>query len=201
MTTSFYKDIYNFLSKRHPNRKIYAISDHHFFHVNIILYGRPKFSNISEMNEYIIKCHNDIVGPDDVVIFLGDFCFKNGAIKALLGQMNGHKYLLLGNHDKPKIFKQYGELGFEGVFTTPIKIHSNYLSHQPLDNSVDDPHFKLLVKEFNSNPNGINYHGHIHTTEESTKPYYNVTCEALGYKPLLIGYTSGILTESDSLLL
>lgn len=115
--------------------------------------------------------------------------------------MNGHKYLLLGNHDKPKISKQYGELGFEGIFTTPIKIHNKYLSHQPLDDGVNDPHFKLLVKEFSANPNGTNYHGHIHTTEESTKPYYNVICEALGYKPLLIGYTSGILTESDSPLI
>lgn len=202
MAVSFYKDIYNLLSKKHPNRKIYVISDHHFFHSKIIQYERPKFNDVFEMNEFIVKAHNDTIGPDDVVIFLGDFCFKNSAVKDFLSRMNGHKYLLLGNHDKPELVRRYGELGLEGIFTTPIKIYDTYLSHQPLDKTGDsDIHFKLLVKSFNSNPNGYNYHGHIHTTEDSIHPYHNVTCEALGYKPLLIGYTGGMLKSDDSPLI
>lgn len=202
MAISFYKDIYNLLSKKHPNRKIYIISDHHFFHSNIIQYERSEFNDIFEMNEHIVKEHNQVINSDDVVIFLGDFCFKSKEIKNFLSQMNGHKYLLLGNHDSIDLARRYGSLGLEGVFTTPVKIQDTYLSHQPLDkNASDDIHFKLLVKGFNANPNGYNYHGHIHTTEESIQPYHNVTCEALGYKPLLIGYTGGMLKSDDSPLI
>ena len=202
MAISFYKDIYNLLSKKHPNRKIYVISDHHFFHSKIIQYERPEFNDVFEMNEFIVKLHNETITPDDVVIFLGDFCFKKNAIKDFLNRMNGHKYLLLGNHDKIDLAKRYGEVGLEGIFTTPVKIHDTYLSHQPLDKTdEDDIHFKLLVKSFNSNPNGYNYHGHIHTIREQIHPYQNVSCEALGYKPLLIGYTGGMLKSDDSPLI
>lgn len=202
MAVSFYKDIYNLLTQKHPNRKIFIISDPHYFHSNIIQYERPQFSDILTMNEYIIKVHNETVGPDDVVIILGDFCFKKSAIKDLLSRMNGHIYLILGNHDNPNLVKSYGDLGFEGIFTTPVKMQNNYFSHEPLiKNDDDELHFKLLVKSFDTDPNGCNYHGHIHTPGKSVHPYYNVTCEALDYKPLLIGYTGGMLNSDDSPLI
>lgn len=189
MVSSYYKDIYGLLCKRYPNRKIYVISDHHFYHVNIIKYQRSEFSNVMEMNDYIINSHNSVVGVDDIVIFLGDFCFKKAVIKDLLGRMNGHKYLLLGNHDEDNLIRCYGNLGFEGIFTNPVKINDNFLSHYPLkDDELEGINFKLLIKEFNKS-NGINYHGHIHTTDIGAKPYANVCCEAQAYKPLLIGYT------------
>ena len=69
MLISFCQDIYPMLCKKFPNRKIYLISDHHFYHDKIIKYSR---------NQYIIDSHNEIVNEDDIVIFLGDFCFNNG---------------------------------------------------------------------------------------------------------------------------
>ncbi len=77
MEFSYYKDIYELLCKRHPNSNIFIISDHHFYHSNIIQYQRPEFNNVMEMNEYIINCHNSVVSSNDIVIFLGDFCLKN----------------------------------------------------------------------------------------------------------------------------
>lgn len=91
MVSSYYKDIYNLLCKRHPNRKIYVISDNHFYHSNIIKYQRTEFNDVIKMNEYIINQHNSIVNNDDIVIFLGDFSFKKSSIKNLLEQMKGHK--------------------------------------------------------------------------------------------------------------
>ena len=61
-----------------------------------------------------------MITKDDIVIFLGDFCFKYGSIKEILDRMNGHKYLILGNHDLEDLVKNYPNLGFEGVFTFPI---------------------------------------------------------------------------------
>lgn len=198
MISSYYKDIYNILCKRHPNKKIYIISDHHFYHSNIIRYQRPEFSDVKEMNEYIISMHNRVVKEDDIVIFLGDFSFKKSFIKDLLAQMNGHKYLLLGNHDEENLTHCYGNLGFEGIFTNPIKINDKFLSHYPLrENECDGINFKALVKEFNSS-NAINYHGHIHTRNIGENPFVNVCCEAQNYKPLLIGYTEKLVRTNDS---
>lgn len=201
MEFSYYKDIYELLCKRHPNSRIYIISDHHFYHSNIIQYQRPEFDNITEMNEYIIKCHNSVVESDDIVIFLGDFCFKKSARKDLLKQLNGYKYLLLGNHDDEDLKRCYGNLGFEGVFTNAVKINNAFLSHYPLrPNEFDNLNFQLLIKEFNKS-NGINYHGHLHTDDIGEKPFINVCCEAQNYRPLLIGHTKELTQTSDKPLL
>lgn len=196
MEISYYKNIYNLLCKRHPNQKIYVISDHHFFHANIISYQRPEFQNVIEMNEHIIKEHNSIINQEDIVIFLGDFSFKKTEIKNLLEKMNGHKYLLLGNHDSEDLQSSYGKFGFEGVFTHPVKINKQFLSHYPLEeNELDNLYYNLLVKEFKST-SGINYHGHHHTKQIGEYPFVNVCCEAQNYRPLLIGYTESIKEDS-----
>lgn len=193
MDSSYYKDIYNLLCKRHPNQKIYVISDHHFDHNNIIRYQRQEFNNITDMNEYIIKKHNSVVENDDIVIFLGDFSFKKSSIKDYLARMNGHKYLLLGNHDGEYLIRCYGSLGFEGIFINPVKINNNFFSHYPLyNNEFDDINFKLLVKEFNDG-NGINYHGHLHNEKIDNDHFINVCCEVQDYKPLLVGYTEKLI--------
>lgn len=193
MGISFYKDIYGMLSRKYPNRKIYIISDHHFFHSNIIKYGRENFCDVFDMNKQIIFKHNQIIDKEDIVIFLGDFCFKKSAIKPILEQMNGHKFLLLGNHDQPELTRIYGKMGFEGIFTEPVKLDGDYLSHQPLcKEEATNTNFKLLVNEFLKDNINTNYHGHIHTSENISQHHINVSCEATDYMPIAIGYTNGI---------
>ena len=200
---TFCKDIYNMLSRKYPNRNIYLISDEHFFHENIIDYGRSQFADVKQMNEYIIQKHNETVGPEDIVIFLGDFSFKKGKIKELLARLNGHKYLVLGNHDKSAIVKSYPLLGFEGVFTMPIRLDNAYLSHEPLvANQNSNPTFKLIEAEFKKVIGAHNYHGHIHekTSFDETR-YTNVTCEALDYKPYFLGKTKSLFAEESPLFI
>lgn len=201
MNISYYKDIYNLLSKRHPNKKIYVISDHHFYHNNIIKYQRQNFQSVIEMNEYIINKHNSFIQPDDIVLFLGDFSFKKSELKNLLTRMNGYKYLLLGNHDNESIINCYGDLGLEGIFTNPVKIKNKFLSHYPLrDNEVDDINFKLLIQEF-QNSNGINFHGHLHNNNIESSSFVNVCCEVRNYKPLLIDCTQETILDSKPLII
>ena len=47
-------------------------SDYHFSHANIIKYCDRPFESVEEMNEAIIKRHNERVKPEDTVFFLGD---------------------------------------------------------------------------------------------------------------------------------
>lgn len=194
---TFCQDIYNMLCKKHPNTNIYVIGDHHLFHRNIIDYTRTKFNTIEEMNEYIISTHNRIIKKEDIVIFLGDFCLRNSKIGPSCRIMNGHKYLILGNHDPKNIEKKYYALGFEGVYTTPIKIGSSFLSHEPLvKEEKDDLTFQGILQEFTNCANGINYHGHIHTKDSNiSSSHINVTCEAQEYEPALIGKTGNPTNE------
>ena len=189
---AFCKDIYNMLSRKYPNHKIYLISDEHFFHQNIIEYSRSEFADVDQMNEHIINVHNEAVQPDDIVIFLGDFSFRNGKVSNLLARLNGHKYLIIGNHDKSTIVKTYPTLGFEGVFTMPVRLDNAYLSHEPLlPGQSSNPTFKLIETEFRKTIGAHNYHGHIHEETDFGDKYTNVTCEVLDYKPYFLGKTKG----------
>ena len=188
---TFCKDIYNTLSRKYPNRNIYLISDQHFYHQNILSYGRGEFSSVEQMNEHIIQKHNEVVGQDDIVIFLGDFSFKKGKISNLLSRLNGHKYLVMGNHDKHSIVNAYPSLGLEGVFTMPIRLDNAYLSHEPLiPGQNNNSTFKLIETEFKKTIGAHNYHGHLHEeTHFDDDRYTNVTCEVLDYKPYFLGKT------------
>ncbi len=176
---SLCQDIYNLLCQKYHDTNIYCIGDQHFFHSNIINYTRFNFSSVEEMNEYIIRTHNATISDNDIVIFLGDFCFKNVFIKDILDKMRGHKYLILGNHDSNDLIKHYFTLGFEGVFVNPIKIGNIYLSHEPLvTQERADMQFNLIVNEFLNCMDAQNYHGHIHIADSTfSSKYHNATCE------------------------
>lgn len=53
------------------------MSDYHFSHFNIIAYCKRPFKTAEEMNETIIKRHNERVKPDDTVFFLGVYNKKS----------------------------------------------------------------------------------------------------------------------------
>lgn len=199
---TFCQDIYDMLSKKYPNSKIYAIGDQHLSHQNIIRYTRYNFSNVQEMNHYIIQKHNETVSKNDIVLFLGDYCFKKGLIKDFLQNMNGHKYLILGNHDFKDIIKNYPGLGFEMVFINPIKINNFYFSHEPL-NSKDrnDLEFQLICEEFRKCSSGINFHGHIHEPQFFESNFQNLSCEVLDYKPFFVGCTHSQKKEERPLFI
>ena len=80
---------------------IYFSSDYHLNHKRICEYSRRPFNTVEEMNETIIKNHNDIVKPNDTLYFLGDFAFGNSEfIRNTLRRLNGRISFVIGNHDR-----------------------------------------------------------------------------------------------------
>jgi calcineurin-like phosphoesterase family protein len=75
-------------------------ADLHLGHANIIGFvGRP-FADVEEMDRTLIANWNAVVGPDDDVWCLGDFCYRaEKAAETYLGQLAGRKHLIWGNHD------------------------------------------------------------------------------------------------------
>jgi len=97
-------------------------SDTHFGHANIIKYSDRPFSSVEEMDRALIDRWNAKVGQEDVVCFLGDFCFSD-IIRGqrYLDRLNGIKHLIVGNHDKPAVqlkgwasIKNLDEIRIEG---------------------------------------------------------------------------------------
>ena len=80
---------------------VYFTSDTHFFHSRVIKFCKRPFSSVEEMNEALIKNWNDTVSPKDIIYHLGDFAFcKADKAIEIVKQLNGHKHLIFGNHDK-----------------------------------------------------------------------------------------------------
>ena len=133
--------------------KIFVTSDTHFRHRNILKYeadNRP-FENVEQMNKELVDRWNAKVGPMDVVFHLGDFGFtSNSQTRAILSNMNGRKFLLLGNHDRQQKLtdEKWISLGFERVFRNPFLLDDKFIfSHEPLD----------VIPE-----GKVNIYGHVH---------------------------------------
>ena len=80
----------------------YYISDLHFYHERLNEFMDCRgFPDAKTMNEAMIRAWNEKVKPKDEVVILGDLSI--GSVKetnAILDQLNGLLYLIIGNHDK-----------------------------------------------------------------------------------------------------
>ena len=123
----------NFGREYKQTSRIFVTSDTHFFHANIIKYCNRPWSSAEEMNEGMIANWNNVVGSDDIVIHLGDFCFGGRQkVESVFNRLNGNIDLVLGNHDKLKISDYYA-IGFHRVYDRPV-VYENFfvMSHSPL---------------------------------------------------------------------
>ncbi len=114
---------------------IWFTSDLHFGHQNIIRFCKRPWETTEDMDLSLIQNWNSVVKPDDLVFDLGDFAFAtNARWKELLSQLNGHHYLILGNHDITRWPGDKIMELFEGVSHQMIlKIDGRtvYLNHYP----------------------------------------------------------------------
>lgn len=82
--------------------KKFYIADTHLSHTNIIGYCERPFAHVNAMNETLIRRWNATVDQNDIVYHLGDFAFglsNEEPIRRVFDQLNGRKFLILGNHD------------------------------------------------------------------------------------------------------
>ena len=81
-------------------RKFFT-SDLHFGHANIIKYTSRPYETVDEMNEDLVRRWNEVITAEDTVWILGDLCMgKVDESLLYVGQLNGFKHLIPGNHDK-----------------------------------------------------------------------------------------------------
>lgn len=119
---------------------IYFISDTHFGHSNIIKHCERPFDNVHIMDQVILDNINEVVGQDDSLYILGDFCFKGQKpLNYRLRIKCRNVHLIFGNHENKKKDYHLDELttdmnGFASLYDVQEIIHCNqriYLSHYP----------------------------------------------------------------------
>lgn len=167
--------------------KIFFISDLHFNHNNIIKYCNRPYETVNEMNEDLIRRWNSVVGNDDTVWFLGDLGFgRKEDVRSLVQRLNGHKKMIMGNHDRWKP-KTYYEMGFEFVSPYPIIVKGFFvLSHAPIFTNTNSPFY--------------NIYGHVHNEEiyqTETEHSRCVCVERQDYTPITIPLFDGYVPELD----
>ena len=122
------------LSSCHGSNKVintFFISDTHFGHANIIKYCNRPFLSVKEMDITMIYNWNKVVGKNDIVCFLGDFCF--GDPKKYLKQLNGIIVFIKGNHDR-NLIETLGERVLPYTYYHRYHLgrnHRFYLIHDP----------------------------------------------------------------------
>lgn len=168
---------------------IWFSSDHHFHHENIIKYANRPFSTVAEMNEMLVKLHNDRVRPSDHWYCLGDVTMERdnqGRGLGILRRMNGHKRLILGNHDHYQM-KHYLEY-FEKVMAMQ-RIDDLWLMHVPCHPSNVGSSKAIVHGHIHANPspatvvNEFEYGG---VKKRRVTPYINISVEAINYAPVTI---------------
>lgn len=152
-------------------KNLFFISDLHMGHEKLIKNLRG-FSSVEEHDNLIIENWNRRVNKRDVVWVLGDLTMENNNYD-FLDKLNGIKFVVLGNHDKPNhvndLLKKVNKVG--GM--VKLGKYSVVLTHCPIHESEID-RFKL------------NIHGHVHEHTLPDNRYFNVSCEAINYTPISI---------------
>ena len=96
----------NFKQISTSNRKVWFTSDWHLSHANIIKYAKRPFVDVEHMNTTILNNAHRVIGVNDYVFFLGDFCFHTPDIEYIIQNLPGKEWIWIsGNHEKP--LKQY----------------------------------------------------------------------------------------------
>ena len=139
--------------------RVFFTSDTHFNHTNIIRFCNRPFKDVSHMNETIISNWNRVVGHDDIVFHLGDFCLGGSAEwTKILDRLNGKIYLIMGNHDLKNIRQGYIDRFEYVAMQMHIEIGKQriYLNHYPF--LCFDGGYKDVWQLF----------GHVHTRKNNT---------------------------------
>jgi calcineurin-like phosphoesterase family protein len=98
------------LTQKNHEFDVFFTTDFHLFHNNVLRFDNRPFKDVHEMHIAIEERWNEIVKPNDVVIYLGDLSFARREdkqyVEDMLDRLNGTMHFVLGNHDKYEEIKK-----------------------------------------------------------------------------------------------
>ena len=175
---------------------VFFTSDTHFGHENVIKYcGRP-YESTKQMDDAIISNWNAVVGKDDIVWHLGDFCLcRSTDIGGYFDRLHGHKYLVIGNHDN-KSKSYYKRLGFLEVYDY-VDLCEFHLCHYPIEG---DSHFE--DRYLHKRPKVLDkwiLSGHVPEKWKIKDNCFNVGVDVNGFKPISMEQVRDVIRQEELL--
>lgn len=175
-------------------------ADTHFGHKNVIEYASRPYDTIEEMNESLVESWNSCVSPDDTIYHLGDVAFMSKTkTKEICLRLNGHKILILGNHDLGRKDHFWLECGFEQVVRLgygrshviqdePFPIFGCHYPLREVMTEYDDrdylvphaPEARSVIRQ----GQGILIHGHVHNSWKFRPYMLNVGVDVWNWRPV-----------------
>ena len=166
----------------------------------LVKYCSRPFESADEMNRQLILNWNKVVQWDDTVFILGDFCFgQKTRWEKILPQLNGYKYLVLGNHDK---LKYIPENGFEAV---ERQMMITITGDEECNNQqIFMSHYPMITWD-GSHRGSWQLYGHIHTEKGKKTPFedklvpnqYDVGVDNNDYTPVSWQQLKEIITKRN----
>ena len=163
----------------------YYIGDIHFGHKKVLDFDSRPFKDVEEMDREIIWRWNHTVGAEDEVYIVGDFAYRNERpAEWYLAQLQGHKYLIIGNHDGNLLKNEKAMSYIEGVDKMMFVADEG--------RKVCICHFPLA--EWNGFYKGaLHVYGHSHNRQDTTWEImksrdraYNAGCMLHDYRPVTL---------------
>lgn len=193
-------------------------SDWHFGHANILNYcpqrreylGLSEGAGVEEMNEALVGLWNDQIRTSDTVYMLGDACMgKVAETLRYITRLNGHKFLVLGNHDRPHPIATkdeskratweglYFDAGFDVLGTGPwvwsFDGAAAQVCHFPyagVDHSEDRYNAAQIGTFLPTETDIPLVHGHVHDMFQTRDRMFNVGIDAWAGRVLTGGEIS-----------
>lgn len=170
--------------------KTFFTSDLHLGHRNLLKFTKPRpFNSIDEHDEAILENWNSVVKQEDTVYVLGDIAMNKDPdeLGKYLTRLNGHKHLILGNHDRSKIHAKYLNEGiWESMreyaaikITDKVgRIYECILFHYP----ILEPNHVFCKSQVGKIGPTCHFYGHIHCMND-----YDEIYQKLGFRAAHIG--------------
>lgn len=184
--------------------KVWVTSDNHWFHNNIIKFDKRGFENLGEMHYTLMTNWNNVVGKNDIVIYLGDLlCFAKREQKiefqSILKRLNGTIHFVMGNHD------DYNEIVKMGRFASVQDYLELRVKHLDNGEVVDTLFCCSHYAHYSWNQDfrgSIMLCGHSHgflNNSEFFKNYriFDVGCNNWDYTPVALSHLYELAQEKD----
>ena len=176
-------------------------SDPHFGHKAIISFCDRPFADLTDMHAQMLARYNAVVGPGDWCLWLGDCFFRMGEheTRALLGKMNGHKALVVGNHDRSKAWMC--RVGFSfAVDGLQMEIAGRKViaSHYPYAGSSrrdGKPDTKFEHRRPRRLKGQVLLHGHTHSRKKRDGAAVHAGVDAWDYAPASFAAVEALVAE------
>jgi calcineurin-like phosphoesterase family protein len=182
-------------------------ADLHFGHANIIRYCDRPFASPDEMDDELIARWNGVVADGDTVWVLGDVAL--GRIDhslSLVGQLQGRKILIAGNHDRcwaghgrraEGWTERYREAGFAEVRQGQVELNVGGIStlacHFPYRGDSQDEDRYLDYRPVDHGAWLL--HGHVHERWRQSGRMINVGVDVWDYQPVSEGAIRALMVE------